>query len=279
MSTVTAPLPPALKAGGPDASPFTVRRLLDNRWSVGAIAVLTLLIIWQVLGAGAPFVVSTPSAIFQAGVDRFFPEVLPAFAETLKGLAVGLGISIVVGIPVGLLMSYSRIVELALAPYVSALYATPRIVLIPILVLLLGISFNMRVGIVVLSAVFPILLNTYLGGKEVNQGLLDVGRAFTARPLKMYTSILLRGSLPYVFTGIRLGLGRGLIGVIIAEVATSAGGVGNSISNYAKFFRVDAMFVMIVLLGILAMVLTGIIGRLENYFTAPWARATKRVKK
>jgi len=258
---------------------ITLRGIIDNRWTIGAIAVLVLLIIWQVLGAGAPFVVSTPSAILQAGIERFVPEVLPAFGETLKGLAVGFGISIVVGIPLGLLMSYSRVVELALAPYVSALYATPRIVLIPILVLLLGISFNMRVGIVVLSAVFPILLNTYLGGKEVNQGLLDVGRAFTARPLKMYTSILLRGSLPYVFTGIRLGLGRGLIGVIIAEVATSAGGVGNSISNYAKYFRVDAMFVMIVLLGILAMVLTGIIGRLENYFTAPWARATKRVKK
>ncbi len=89
-------------------------------------------------------------------------------------------------------MARSRLVELALEPYVSALYATPRLALIPVLILWLGITFQMRFAVVVMSGVFPIILNTYLGGKEVDRNLLDAGRAFDAGRLQMLRTIVSR---------------------------------------------------------------------------------------
>src|SRR5690606_22662530 len=121
-----------------------------------------------------------------------------------------------------------------------------------------------------LGAVFPILLNVYLGGKEVDRGLLDLGRAYNASQWKIYTSIRLRGSIPYVVGGLRLGLAQGFVGVVLAEVATSAGGIGNLIQFYARFFRIDAMFVSIVLLGLLAVLITTVMARFDAAMKEPW---------
>jgi NitT/TauT family transport system permease protein len=271
--TALAPTAPAAGTRG------GIRAFLTNKWFLRAASLAIFLGLWEFYGRDLPYSTSSPSAIVAAGVKNFWPDVASAFGDSLQGLAAGFGMAIVIGIPIGLLMSYSRVAEIALSPYVSALYATPRITLIPVLVLWLGISFNMRVGIVFLSALFPILLNTYLGGKEVNQGLLDVGHAFTASKAKIYRGILLRGSLPYVFSGLRLGLGRCLGALVIAEIATSGGGVGRLITDYAKYFRIDAMFSVIVLLGILALLITGIISRLQVSFTEPWVAARKKARK
>jgi taurine transport system permease protein len=252
----------------PAGSP--IRRFFANAWTIRSISLLIVLILWYIVGSQMPYVLSNPIAIAQAAVEVFVPDILPAFGETLRGLFVGLGFSILVGVPVGLIMSQSHVVEVALAPYVYAISATPRITLIPVLVLWLGISFEMRVGIVFLGAVFPILLNVYLGGKQVDRGLLDVGRAFKAPQWKIYTSIRLRGSLPYVFSGLRMGLAQGLVGVVLAEVATSAGGIGNLITFYSRFFRIDAMFVAIVLLGLLAVIISTIMARFDAALKEPW---------
>jgi len=251
-------------------------RFLGNPWTIRILSLTIFLAIWQVAGKDLPNIISTPTAIFEAATEIFVPDILPALGETLRGLFVGMLLSIAVGVPLGLLMSASTVVEIALAPYVYALYSTPRITLIPVLVLWLGISFEMRVGIVFLGAVFPILLNVYLGGKEVNRGLLDVGHAFTASPAKVYTSIRLRGSLPYLFSGLRLGLGQGLVGVVLAEVATSAGGIGNLITYYARFFQIPAMFVAIVTLGVLAILITALMARVDVSLREPWNRRRPR---
>jgi ABC-type nitrate/sulfonate/bicarbonate transport system permease component len=262
----------AALAPPPRKSP--VGRFFGNPWTIRVLSLVTFLTVWEIagMGDGMEFVISSPSRIAVAATEVFVPEVLPALGETLRGLIVGMLLSIVVGVPVGMLMAASKVVEVALSPYVMALYSTPRITLIPVLVLWLGISFEMRVGIVFLGAVFPILLNTYLGGKEVNQGLLDVGRAYSASGFKIYRSILLRGSVPYIFSGLRLGLGQGLTGVVVAEVATSAGGVGNLITNYARYFHVSEMFVAIVVLGLLAIVIVEGMARINASLSEPWNR-------
>jgi NitT/TauT family transport system permease protein len=275
-ATVTAPPAPVAPAPvGPHRNQ-PILSFIGNPWTIRAISLIVFIGLWQYFGRDLPYVISTPSAIVQAAIENFVPEVLPAFLETLRGLGAGFGLAIVVGVPVGLLMSFSRVVEIALSPYLSALYATPRITLIPVLVLWLGISFEMRVGIVFLSAVFPIMLNTYLGGKEIDQGLMDVGRAYRASPFKIYRSILLRGSLPYVFSGLHLGLGRGLMGVVVAEIATSAGGIGNLISYYAKYFRIDSMFLAVVVLGLFAVFIAEFITRFNTALTEPWNRKKRK---
>lgn len=248
-----------------------IRNFLANPWTIRVISLTVFLTIWWVAGQGTlAFAISDPVKIFQAGVEIFIPDVVPAFADTLRGLTVGLGLSILVGLPLGLIMSSSHVAEVALAPYVYAISATPRITLIPVLVIWLGISFEMRVGIVFLGAVFPILLNVYLGGKEVDRGLLDLGRAYNASQWKMYTSIRLRGSIPYVVSGLRLGMAQGFVGVVLAEVSTSAGGIGNLITTYSRFFRIDRMFVSIILLGLLAVLITVIMARFDAAMKEPW---------
>lgn len=267
---VPQPFTHATQALTPSRNENPLRRFLTNAWTIRATSLLIFLILWYVVGKQMPFVLSDPISIAIEATEIFVPDILPAFGETLRGLVVGLGISILVGLPVGLIMSQSHVVEVALAPYVYAISATPRITLIPVLVLWLGISFEMRVGIVFLGAVFPILLNVYLGGKQVDRGLLDVGRAFKAPQWKIYTGIRLRGSLPYVFSGLRMGLAQGLVGVVLAEVATSAGGIGNLITFYSRFFRIDAMFVAIVLLGLLAVLITTVMARFDAALKEPW---------
>lgn len=273
----TSTLGIALPSGKP-VTPRRLRSFLSNPWTIRLLSLSAFLCLWEYFGRDLPYVISSPSAILASAWVDFVPEILPAFLETLRGLGAGFGLAIIIGVPLGLLMAFSRFVEIALSPYLSAFYATPRITLIPVLVLWLGISFEMRVGIVFLSAVFPIMLNTYLGGKEVNQGLMDVGRAFTASPFKIYRGILLRGSLPYVFAGIHLGLGRGLMGVVVAEIATSAGGIGNLISYYAKYFRIDTMFVAVVTLGIFAVIVAEFLARFNSRLAEPWNRVPRRKK-
>ncbi|MCS0499808.1 ABC transporter permease [Protaetiibacter mangrovi] len=277
VATVDAP--PTGGAPGPAARSAATpawRRVLGNPWTIRVISLVVFLGVWEYFGRDLPYVISSPSAIWAAAVEHFWPEVWPAFLETLRGLGAGFGLAILVGVPLGLLMSFSPIVETALSPYLSALYATPRITLIPVLVLWLGISFEMRIGIVFLSAVFPIMLNTYLGGKEVDQGLLDVGKAFKASGFKVYRSIYLRGSVPYIFAGLHLGLGRGLMGVVVAEIATSAGGIGNLISYYAKYFRIDSMFVAVVVLGLFAVFIAEFLTRFNTTLNEPWNRRRKK---
>ena len=270
MAEAPAPLIHAMLAIQERPPSDPVRRFFAHPWTIRIISLTIFLTIWWVAGQQLAYAISDPIKIFQAGWEVFVPDVLPAFAETLRGLAVGLALSVLIGLPVGLLMSSSHVAEVVLAPYIYAISATPRITLIPVLVLWLGISFEMRVGIVFLGAVFPILLNVYLGGKEVDRGLLDLGRAYNASQWKMYTSIRLRGSVPYVVSGLRLGLAQGFVGVVLAEVATSAGGIGNLITSYARFFRIDAMFVSIVLLGLLAVFITVIMMRFDSAMKEPW---------
>ncbi len=279
--TQLAAAPPSTAApngrtpGAPARKPAW-RRFIGNPWTIRVISLVVFLGVWEYFGRDMPYVISSPSAIWASAVENFVPEVWPAFLETLRGLGAGFGLAILIGVPVGLLMSFSPIIEIALSPYLSALYATPRITLIPVLVLWLGISFEMRVGIVFLSAVFPIMLNTYLGGKEVDQGLLDVGKAFKASGFKIYRSIYLRGSIPYIFAGLHLGLGRGLMGVVVAEIATSAGGIGNLISYYAKYFRIDSMFVAVVVLGLFAVFIAEFLTRFNTTLNEPWNRRRKK---
>ena len=128
-------------------------------------SVVAVLVLWEVLGRLDPIVASYPTAIVAAFVELAFVDntLWPAFATTLQGLVVGFAISSVLGVAIGFAMGRIRLVDLILDPYVSALYATPRIALVPLLVLWVGIDFELRVTIVVLSSIFPIIINTYIG--------------------------------------------------------------------------------------------------------------------
>jgi NitT/TauT family transport system permease protein len=244
---------------------------LTTPWVLRTLSVLVVLALWELVGRHT-FSLSYPSAIARAGWHTMRPDVLPAFKDTLASFWLGYAICVVVGIPVGLAMARSRLVEVALWPYVSALYATPRLALIPVLILWMGITFEMRVAVVVISGVFPIILNTYLGGKEVDRDLIDAGVAFAAGRLRILWTVVIPGSLHFIFAGLRIALGRALIGTIVAEIETSVVGVGNLISKDAEILAMDRMFVPIILLGFFSLGCSTLLKLAERWTTMPWTR-------
>ena len=234
------------------------------------LSVVCIALLWEFVGRREPLFASYPSEIFLVGVETFSGSILPAFIQTLYGFAIGFGLSILFGVPLGILMSRSRLLELSLAPYVTAFYATPRVALIPILILWLGIDFNLRVGVVIVSGIFPVILNSYLGGKEVDQDLLDVGVAFAATKFQQLKTIVVPASLPFIYAGLRIGIARALIGAIVAELEVSAGGIGGLIKENAKALQMAEMFAPIILLGLLSIGLAAVVRWLEKRTTMPW---------
>jgi ABC-type nitrate/sulfonate/bicarbonate transport system permease component len=252
------------------------RSLTGSPAALRITSLLAVLVIWETLGRLNPRVASFPSEIGAAFVQLGFVEdaLVPAFATTLHGLVVGFVIAAVLGIVIGFAMGRIRLVDLILDPYVSALYATPRIALVPLLVLWVGIDFELRVTIVVLSAIFPIIINTYIGAKSVDRELLDAGRSFAAGQWQLLRTVVVPASLPYLFAGLRIGSARALVGIIVAEMAAAVTGTGQLIIQYGRFFETDKLFVPVIILGLFSILLAEVVYFIQRRAT-PWARVER----
>lgn len=252
----------------------SLRRAIHLQHILAAGSLAVVLVLWQLFGPIQPLFASYPTAIATAAVKIVVTEILPAWASTLLGFGAGLIISIPLAIALGVAMGRSRLIDTILAPYVNALYVTPRIALIPLLVLWFGLDFTLRVSIVVLSAVFPIIINTYIGMKQVDRNLLDVGRAFTASRRQRLLTIVLPGSVPFIFAGLRIGTARALGGIIVAEMTASITGIGRRLTNYGTFFETDRLFVAIISIGIFGLLLAWSLAWIQRR-AAPWTQAAR----
>ena len=251
-------------------------RTFGRRRVVAIISLAVVLTVWELLGRRQPLFASFPSEVAAAAVRIFLPQIVPAFASTLIGYVTGLAIAIPLAIVIGVAMGRVRLVDIVLAPYVNALYVTPRIALIPLLVLWLGLDFQLRVAIVVLSAIFPMIVNIYAGMRNVDHALLEVGRVFVASPRQRLLTIIVPSSVPYLFTGLRLGISRALGGVIVAEMTASITGIGRKLIDYSTFFLVDQLFVGIITVGFFGLLVTAGL-RAFQHATASWTEvATSR---
>ena len=238
----------------------------------GSLAVV--LGLWELLGPKVdPLFFTYPSAIARAFWTLTVNGELAKYsAESLQILLYGMLLAIAVGIPLGVVMGRVRQVDWTLDTYVNALYSTPMVALVPVLVLWLGIRMEAKVTVVFLFAVFPILINTYQGVRKVDPGFVEVARSFGSSEWRMWRDVLLPWALPYIAAGVRLAIGRGLIGMIIAEFYTSISGLGYMIVRYAHNFEMDRTFVPVILLMALGIGLTAGLRRLERKI-APWSRS------
>jgi ABC-type nitrate/sulfonate/bicarbonate transport system permease component len=253
-------------------------RTLTGKWPLRLLSLAFVMTLWQIFGRKYPYSISDPMSIVDAGREVWRSELLPAFGQTSGSFFLGFAICIVVGVPVGLLMARSRVVELALAPYVSALYATPRLALIPVMMLWFGFTFELRLAVVIVSGIFPIIMNTWLGAKEVDRDLLDAGRAFAASKLQSLKTIVIPGSLHYIFAGMRIGLARALVGTVVAEIITSIAGVGHLLESSAQTLQIAKMWLAIITLGFFALGCSSILKFLERWATMPWTRGSRWTK-
>jgi NitT/TauT family transport system permease protein len=237
--------------------------------------VFLLLAVWELLGPLVnPILFSYPSKIAVAFYELTFETgELPYYAmESLEILFCGLLCAIIVGVPLAVLMTRFKPVDWALEWPINALYSTPTVALVPLLVLWFGIYMQAKIVVVFLFAVFPILINTYQGVRECDKNMLEVARSFRSPEWKMWQDVLLPFALPYIAAGIRLAIGRGLVGMVIAEFYTTISGLGYMISRYANVFETDKTFVPVILLMFLGIALTTALRWVERRI-APWSRA------
>ena len=236
---------------------------------IGFIALLLLIWqsipLWYTLPRGMALFFTTPSNIAAAFYQLLMNgEIEKHFYVSAVAFLVGLGLSIVVGLPVGLVMGRSRTLDALMDPYVTAFNATPRIVWLPLLMLWFGIGIWSKIAIVFAGAVFPMLINTYVGVKNVDRVLVNVVRSFGANEWQVMKVVVLPNSLPYIIVGLRLAIGRAILGVVVGEFFGSSKGLGYMIASAATSYKVDVVFVGVAIFMALSLILTLSVKRLES---------------
>ena len=239
-----------------------------------AIRIASLVVVlggWEYFGRQTnPILFTYPTAVANAAVKMIASgELWKYLSQSPIVLFAGLGLAAFFGIALGLVMARFWVVDLALDTYITALYSIPSVALVPVLVLWFGFEITAKTAVVFLFTFFPIVINTYQGVKNVDDRLIEVGRAFRCNERDLWIHIVLPAAVPFVVAGLRLAIGRGLIGMVLADLYTAITGIGYLISRYASTYRTDAMFVPIVTLGMLGITLTGLLRFVERR-VAPW---------
>src|SRR6476660_2603281 len=240
-------------------------------WVITVGSLVVLLGAWEIFGRDInPVFGSYPSAIAEAAWQLARTGKLwTALLDSLRPFFLGYGLAIAIGVPVGLITGRFRTVEAAIGIYITAGYAMPLVALVPLLVLWLGLGFAVKVAVVFLMSVFPICINTWLGVTAVPKTLIEVGKSFVAPDTVILRRIILPATLPYIMAGIRLAVGRAVVGMVIAEFFTTISGLGAVIINSANNFDTATMFVPIIILMVMAIGLNWLIGFVERK-VAPW---------
>ena len=281
MATTTPPVAtegttaPTAGAGNRVVEDLQVSRFAPFRTTVITIINLsTFFVIWQLIALSEvinplffPKITDVFSTMYEGFTDG---TILPQLWHSISNLLIGLAISAAIGIPIGLFMGASRTADLILSPYVWAMTSLPRVALIPLLILILGFGNEMQLTIIVLSAVFPIMVNCMAGVKTVDPSLVRAGQVFgTSRP-QMYLKVILPFTLPFVISGINQGIARGLVGMLIGELLGGGGnGLGFLLDRAGDRFDAAMLYAVLIILAVLSVSLIQSMNFLERR-VAPW---------
>lgn len=270
-----------LKAtAAPDARPASgpsqhVCSVLRRRYLAGLFSVIGGLALWEVVSrflVANPLFLASPSQIAVAIYNlarsgQLWHHIGVSAAE----FALGYAIASVLGVALGLAMAASQTAKQALQPWVSGLYATPTIALAPLFILWFGIGIWSKVLVVISLVVFPVAINTEAGLRTTSERLMEMLRSFGATPAQIFVKVSLPSAVPFILAGLKLGIGRGLIGVVVAELFGSRAGLGNLISQSADAFNMPELFAGVVVLAFAGIVMTAGFGWLEARLV-PWTR-------
>lgn len=257
-ASTPAPAPSSL----PDRLPREPRwkaLLKSERFVLGAIGVVGFLILWEALARSGSINVqffASPTMIAAAGVREVQdPGFWSDFAISLTEFLTGFAVAIVLGIPLGLAAGWFPKLNYALDPWLNFFNALPRVALLPILVIAFGLGIWSKIAVVFLGAFFAIVIPTVQGVRTVDRKYLDVATSFRANKRLIFTSVVGLATVPFIVTGLRLGMARALIGVVTGELYAATEGLGVLIRRSAETRQGDRM-----LFGVLIFTLSGIIG-------------------
>ena len=245
------------------------------RLGVSALSIAGGLLIWE--GASRLFVdnslfLAAPSQIALAIVKLAWSGDLARHIEiSAAEFAIGYVIASLMGIALGLLMAESERAKGILQPWISGLYATPTIALAPLFLLWLGIGIWSKVLVVITLVLFPVVINTEAGLRTTSVRLIEMLRSFGATRQQIFWKISLPSAAPFVLAGLKLGIGRGLIGVVVAELFGSRAGLGQLISQSADAFNMPNLFAAVVILATAGIAMTAGFTWLEKRLV-PWTK-------
>ena len=238
---------------------------------LGSTAVIIFLGIWELVGNVLqlinPMFMSAPSLIAKAGFKLF------ASGEIYQDLYIsgielfwGYFLSVAVAVPFGIAIGWYKKIAYIFDPFVNAMNATPRVALLPLVIIWLGIGILSKVGIIFLGAVFPILINTRDGVKTTPVNLLTAARSFGASEWMLFKTVVLPSTIPFIITGLRMGLGRAIVGVMVGELYAATAGIGFMITVAGATFQTDKVFVGVLVFALTGMIGTELISRVEKRF-------------
>ena len=241
---------------------------------VGALSVVGLMCVWEVVYTYFipldPFFFTKPSLIAAAFKELSLSGALwMDLAISSKAFLWGFSLAVIVGIPIGVFMGWRRRAEYVLDPFLTALYASPLVALAPLLIIFFGVGLTGKVFLIFLLAVFPFVFNVFAGVKCADRLLINVVRAFGGKERDIYFKVILPSILPYIVVGARLAIGRGIVGILVAEFYGASEGIGFAISKFGDTYRLPEMFAAIFLLMIVAVIFTEGLRKLE-IILAPW---------
>jgi NitT/TauT family transport system permease protein len=248
---------------------------LHPRYFAGILSVAGGLLLWELISR---FVVD--NALFLAAPSQIAIAMynLAITGELWKHIrvsaaefALGYVIASILGIAIGLAMASGETMKRVLQPWVSGLYATPTIALAPLFTLWLGIGIWSKVLVVVFFVLFAVAINTEAGLRTTSERLIEMLRSFGATPRQIFFKVSLPSAVPFILAGLKLGIGRGLVGVIIAEFFGSRAGLGRLISQSSDAFNMPDLFAGVVVLAAAGIVMTAGFGWLEKRLV-PWTK-------
>jgi ABC-type nitrate/sulfonate/bicarbonate transport system permease component len=245
-----------------------LRRLRSPLLSVGFV--ILVLAAWQLSSSlhwVNPLYSSSPGQVITSAW-HFLPSAEGLNDMKISGeeFVIGLACSIVVGVVVGLLMGWYVLIEETLGLALNIFYSLPLVALAPIIVLWFGIGILSKIVVVFVASLFPILISTLTGVKNVDRTLINLARSYNATRMEIWRTILLPAAVPSIVTGIRLGMATGLIGVIVGEFISAEAGVGFLISQAANNFNTDLLFVGLLVLAVVSVILTFALRAVERHF-------------
>jgi NitT/TauT family transport system permease protein len=254
------------------SSPLDSLSTKRKKHVIQALSLVVVALLWELTGQALGAVLFAPlSEVIPTYIDLAVNgEMFPVLGGTLRDMLIGYGLAVLFAVPTGLVMGRSMVADKTLNPWVSAMFVTSTSALLPMLIIIFGIGLQFRIVIVWLACVWHILLNVYHGAKGVDQMYVDVGRSFDVSSPRMFLTITLPATLPYVMAGLRMGISRAIRGVILAETYIIVG-YGGLIATYGRqSITTESVLALILTIMFLGFALNNGLERLQQRFI-PWA--------
>ncbi len=238
----------------------------------GLLSLVIVGLVWEIAGRSGrwPLILAPISEIWVKFLQLAATgELMRHVLVSLNEFFVGFAIAAVLGILLGIAIASSEAVKDFVDPWVSAVYATPTVALAPLFIFMFGIDAPSKMAVVFLLAIFPVVINTATGIRSTDRVYIEAARSFSATRAQIFTKVLIPSALPFIVAGLRLGIGRGLVGVVVGEFIGARAGLGYMIFRSSQAFQIDAMWVGVFLLAGTGVVAVIVLQKVERRM-APW---------